>query len=198
MIHNRNSFGAILVLMALLFTVGCAQTGQMVEQARYEALEPSELFPDGKSARPFLPGTVPYQAEGSPNDPLLTGLTEDGEPVEDFPLEITQELVATGQERYNIFCVPCHGPTGEGNGRVTTQYGFTRPPSLLDGSQLSNGQIFNVIANGQGNMFPYGYRVKANERWAVIAYIRAMQLKGGAVQPAELTPDELNQLGAQQ
>lgn len=197
MILNRKPFGAILVLAALLFTAGCAQTGQMIDQARFDPLESSDLFGDGQSARPFQPGTVPYMEEGSPNDPLLTGLTEDGQPVEDFPVEITNELVQFGQERYKIFCTPCHGATGEGNGPATT-FGFPKPPALIGGNQLSNGQIFDIITNGQGQMFPYGYRVKANERWAVIAYIRAMQLKGGAVNPAELTPDELNQLGAQQ
>lgn len=197
MIHNRISFGAILVLAALLFTVGCAQTGQMIDQARYDPLEPSDVFADGKSARSFQPGTVPYMEEGSPSDPLLTGVDEDGEPFEGFPVEITNELVRAGQERYQIFCTPCHGATGEGNGQATT-FGFPKPPTLINGNQLSNGQIFNIITNGQGVMFPYGYRVKANERWAVIAYIRAMQQKGGAVNPMELTPDELNQLGAQQ
>ena len=83
------------------------------------------------------------------------------------------------------------------DGHVTAL--FPKPPSLLadNAKALTDGQIFEIITNGRGNMFPYGYRVKPNERWAVIAYVRAMQLKNGAVNAKDLTPDEINQLGSQ-
>ena len=168
----------------------------MVDQARYDVFEASDFFADGMSARPKIPGTVPYLGpDRSPNDPALTGLGEDDQPVTAIPVTVDTELVVEGQERYDIFCTPCHGAAGEGNGRATT-FGFPAPPSLLT-STLSDGEMFDVITNGRGQMFPYGYRVKPDERWAVIAYIRALQLRGGAVDPQELTPDELNQLGAQ-
>lgn len=182
--------------LALLLLAGCDQTGQMVDQARYEAYEASEFFADGMSARQPVPGTEPYRGEQSPNDVQLTGLDASDQPVGANPLTIDTALVAEGQERYAIFCTPCHGATGEGNGSATT-FGFPRPPSLLENTGLSDGELFDIITNGRGQMFPYGYRVKAGERWAVIAYIRAMQLRGGAVDPQELTPDELNRLGAQ-
>ena len=182
--------------MVLLLLVGCAETGQMVDQPRYEPYEASEFFADGLSARLPVPGTQPYRGDLSPNDPLLTGLGEDDQPVAAIPVQVDAALVVQGQERYDIFCTPCHGPTGEGNGRATT-FGFPRPPSLLDDTGLSNGELFDIITNGRGQMYPYGYRVKPDERWAVIAYIRALQLRGGAVNPQELTPAELNQLGAQ-
>jgi mono/diheme cytochrome c family protein len=188
----------LLLLAALFLLAGCAETGQMVDQSRYDVMEPSTLFADGRSARPIVPGTVPYMAEGSPSDPALTGLGEDGQPVEAMPVEVDAALLATGRERYQIFCTPCHGPAGAGDGNVVKLYKFPQPPSLVEGSELTDGQIFDVITNGKGNMFPYGYRVKAPERWAVVAYIRAMQLRGGAVDPQELTPEEINQLGGQQ
>ena len=183
---------------ALVLLAGCAETGQMHDQARYDPLEPSELFADGRSARPYQPGTVPYMEEGSPNSPELTGLTESGEALEGLPVTVDQELVLLGQERYEIYCTPCHGATGEGNGRVVG-YGFPKPPSLLtdEARALTSGDYFQIITEGRGNMFPYGYRVKPAERWAVIAYIRALQLRNGEVTPQELTPDELNQIGEQ-
>jgi mono/diheme cytochrome c family protein len=139
---------------------------------------------------------VPYRGEQSPNDPALTGLDESDQPLARIPVGVDAALVAEGQERYEIFCTPCHGATGEGNGRATT-FGFPKPPSLLDDFGLSDGELFAIITHGQGQMFPYGYRVKPDERWAVIAYIRALQLRGGALNPAELTADELNRIGAQ-
>ncbi|MBE0698332.1 MAG: cytochrome c [Anaerolineaceae bacterium] len=187
-----------ILVFGLLFLSGCDQTGQLIDQPRYDPLQASEFFPDGRSARIPPAGVVPYFAEGSPTDPKLTGMDENGEMLTTLPVEVTQDLVGLGQERYNIYCVPCHGPAGEGNGKVTG-FGFEKPPSLLsdEAKSLTDGAIFEVIAIGKGKMFPYGYRVKPDERWAVISYIRALQLKNGAVNPADLTPDELNQLGGQ-
>ena len=193
---KRKVFLALALLAALSLLAGCAQTGQMVYMPRYDVYEPSEFFGDGSSARTFPPGTVAYTGEeSSPDDPAVTGLDSDGQPLAGSPVEITTDLVARGQERYDIFCEPCHGATGEGNGMAVT-FQFPRPPSLLD-SSLSDGEMFDVITHGRGLMYPYGYRVKPADRWAVIAYTRALQLKQGAVNPQDLTPAELNQLGGQ-
>jgi mono/diheme cytochrome c family protein len=190
---------ALALLAAALFVLaGCAQTGQMIDQSRLDVYEPSELFADGTSARPFQPGTVPFSAEGSPDDVALTGLSEDSQPVESMPVEINQELLVRGRERYMIYCVPCHGPKGDGSGNAVVIGKFPKPPALVGGNELSDGQIFNIITKGQGKMFPYGYRVKAPDRWAVVAYLRAMQAKGGEVNPQEMTPEEIDQLGGQQ
>lgn len=188
----------LLLIVSSLFMVGCDQTGQLTDSPYYRPLEESTFFADGRSARPFLPGTVPYMAgDQSPNDPALTGLNETtGEPVEGFPVDVNMELLAYGQERFEIYCVPCHGPAGEGNGRVTG-FGFPKPASLLENKNLTSGQIFEIITNGQGDMFPYGYRVKPNARWAIIAYIRALQQRGGAVNVQDLTPEEINKIGNQ-
>jgi mono/diheme cytochrome c family protein len=125
-------------------------------------------------------------------------MDETGNLLEGFPVEVNPELVQLGQERFGIYCTPCHGISGEGNGKAT-QFGFPKPPSLIDAAakQLTTGQIFDVITHGKGKMFPYAYRVKPNERWAVIAYLRAMQLKNGQVKPQDLTPAELDQIGSQ-
>lgn len=199
--HSHFSFHRRLALLgglavAFLLLAGCAQTGQMVAQPRYNPLSSSSLFPNGQSAQMPVAGSVPFQATGSPNDPALTGLDASGQPVKGWPVKVDQPLVQLGQERYNIYCVPCHGATAQGNGKVTG-FGFPKPPDLLTNQTLTNGDIFAVITNGKGKMFSYGYRVKANERWAIIAYIRAMQLKNGAVDAGALTPDQLNQIGSQ-
>lgn len=191
-------WAAVVTLTAALLLTGCAEAGQMIEQPRYDPLEPSELFADGRSARPFIPGTVLYSGDESPNRPELTGLNENDEPVTGFPVEVNAELLEKGQERYSIYCTPCHGQTGEGNGRVTG-FGYPKPPSLLEANakSLTTGKVFDIITNGQGNMYPYAYRIKPEERWAVIAYMRAMQLKNGAPNLQELTPAELEQIGMQ-
>lgn len=186
-----------LLAGAFLLLAGCEQTGQMVAQPRYNPLAPSSFFPNGQSALMPVPGSVPFMATGSPNDPALTGLDTSGKPLKGWPVKVDAALLQLGQERYSIYCVPCHGTSAQGNGKVTG-FGFPKPPDLLTNKTLSNGDIFNVITNGKGKMFSYGYRVKPPERWAIIAYLRAMQLKNGEVDPASLTPDQLNQIGSQQ
>ncbi len=193
----RKSVGLFLFSGIVFLLAACAKTGNMDYQPRYRPLEASQLFPDGSSARPISTAIVPYQpGNQDPNDPALTGLDANGQPVQGFPATIDQALVQKGQDRYNIFCIPCHGPTGAGDGKVIP-FGFSKPPNLLGDTvrSLSDGEIFQVITNGKGKMFSYGYRVKPDERWAIIAYIRAMQLKNGAVNPKDLTPADLSQLG---
>jgi mono/diheme cytochrome c family protein len=188
----------VLAAFAALLLAGCQETGSMIDQPRYNPYAASSIFADGRSARPLQPGTVAYSGQGSPNDPALTGLDETGKSVQGFPSSVTVDakLLAKGEERFNIYCKPCHGPAGEGNGTVTG-FGFGKPPSLLadNAKALVNGDIFQIITNGRGKMWPYGYRVKADERWAVIAYMRALQLKNGAVKSGDLTPADLQQIG---
>jgi hypothetical protein len=223
--HNRTPRRGLMILLVLasLALAGCAESGQMAEQPRYDPLEASQFFRNGQSAQQLPEGVVPFaqnrdqsvfsQEEGermSPNDPILTGVDESGNPVSAFMLPVDLDLVNVGRERYAIFCTPCHGPAGEGNG-VAVGFGVAKPPSLLDTNSrgLNSGELFRIITEGQGKMYPYGYRVKPGERWAIIAYIRALQLKNTqsgpadpanparAVDPASLTPAELQSIEGQ-
>lgn len=191
---RKASLAVMLVGMALM--AACAATGQMENQPRYDPLSASSFFPDGRSARVDVPGTVPYYGDLSANSPVLTGEDENGQPYKGFPEPVTKDLITLGQQRYNIYCTPCHGASGQGDGAVIA-FGFSKPPSLLgsDIQALSNGQIFLTIENGSGKMYPYGPRVNYSERWAIIAYIRALELQKGPVNPQDLTADQLDQIG---
>jgi mono/diheme cytochrome c family protein len=118
----------------------------------------------------------------------ITGLSG-GQPAGDFPFPLTEEVLARGQQRYNIYCSPCHGYTGEGNGMVV-QRGFPAPPTFHS-DQLRGmppGFYFQVITKGFGRMFPYASQVPVDDRWAIAAYIRALQLSQSA--PASSLPQE--------
>jgi mono/diheme cytochrome c family protein len=189
-----------LVLFASFFAIlllsGCAETGQMNYQPRFDPLSATTLFANGASAQPIVPNTVSYSADNSVNSPINTGLDANGKPIQGFPEPVTEALVSQGQQRYNIYCTPCHGPSGKGDGKAVT-FGFPKPPSFLsdDIASAPNTDVFNAITNGFQKMFSYGYRVKPPERWAIIAYIRALQLKNGPVNPQDLTPTDLDQIG---
>jgi mono/diheme cytochrome c family protein len=185
-----------VMLLGMVFMAACAATGQMDTQARYDPLSASSFFPDGRSARSFVPGTVPYYGNLSANSPIMTGVDENGKSYQGFPLPVTKDLIALGQQRYNIYCAPCHGATAEGDGQIIA-FGFAKPPDLLgDDIQGSpNGDIFAAIANGFGKMYPYGYKINYTERWAIISYIRALEMVEGPVNVQSLTADQIDQIG---
>jgi mono/diheme cytochrome c family protein len=160
----------------------------MHDQPKYSALEASSFFANNSSARAPVPGTV---ARGALNDDTLlyTGKVN-GEPATGYPFPIDAAVVARGQERFNIYCSPCHGQTGAGDGMIV-QRGFSKPPPL-DEPRLRDapvGDLFEVITNGFGAMPDYAAQIKPADRWAIIAYLRALQLSGTAtleeVPPAE-------------
>ncbi len=157
----------LIVLFALLALAACKQ--DMVEQPKYKAYAASSVWDDGASARPFVDGTV---ARGD-----LARLQAAQQPP-----SVDAALLAHGQERYQIFCAPCHGLTGRGNGRVV-QRGFPAPPDYLsDRLRAAPARHFmDVIENGYGVMFPYAARVTPRDRWAIVAYIRALQLADAEV-----------------
>jgi len=164
-------------IACLLLTVGCGMN--MRDQFRYEPLEQSTFFEDGESARQPVPNTV---ARGQLRDDAVFYTGQDGdEPVAEMPVAVTQELLERGQGRYNAFCAPCHGLAGNGDGTVVRR-GFPAPPSLhIDRLRDAPvGYFFDVITNGFGRMYPYDYRVQPADRWAIIAYIRALQLSQNA------------------
>ena len=166
----------LLAGVALLLALsGCRQ--DMHVQPRYNPYDPADFFEDGQSARLPVEGTVPRgDLKLGPNELLYTGKVN-GQPSESFPFPVTREILDRGRERFNIYCSPCHGFSGDGDGMIV-QRGFRRPPSLHEDllRTAPAGHIFDVITNGQGVMYPYGYRVAPRDRWAIIYYIRALQL----------------------
>jgi mono/diheme cytochrome c family protein len=178
------SRAAALILLPLLAS-GCRQW--MHDQPKYTPLEYSEFFEDGRSARPVVEGTVAqgYLREDSA---FFTG-AEKGAPIAQLPVPVTRALLGRGQERYNIFCSPCHDRTGGGLGMIVRR-GFRRPPSYhIDRlRQAAPGYMYDVIANGFGAMPDYKEHVPPADRWAIVAYIQALQLSQN-MPAAELTPE---------
>jgi hypothetical protein len=173
--------------------LGMAACDNMRNQPRYDPLEPSTFFPDQRSARPPVVGSV---ARGTmeQDQEYYTGRTPDGLLIEEMPVELSLELLQRGQERYNIYCTPCHGIDGYGQGMIV-QRGFPPPQSFhtdrLRGAP--DGYFYDVITNGFGRMFDYSYRIQPEDRWAVVAYIRALQLSQFAT-PEDVPPDQRQQL----
>jgi mono/diheme cytochrome c family protein len=147
----------------------------MHNQPKYRPLRASTLWADGSSARPLVEGTV---ARGTlqEDSAFFTG-REGGQLVREMPIPITAEAINRGQERYNIFCAPCHDRTGGGRGMVV-QRGYRQPPSMhIDRlRQVEAGHFFDVMTNGFGAMPDYRAQVPPRDRWNIVAYIRALQL----------------------
>ena len=160
----------------------------MRNQPRYDTLEGSDFFADGRSARQPVRDTV-ARGQLQIDDHLYKG-NVNGELATTFPVPTTQKILARGQERYNIYCSPCHDGVGTGNG-IIVQRGFKRPASFhIDRlREASVGYFFDVITNGYGVMYDYSARVAPRDRWAIVAYIRALQLSQHA--PVAELPDEL-------
>lgn len=181
-------------LAALLLLTGCDLLPfRMADQPRYDPLEPSTLWADGMSARPLPPNTVPRGEWGRIilDDRLYTGQVN-GEYAESIPLPVTRAFLLRGQERYNIFCSPCHGRAGDGQGMIV-QRGFPTPPSFHNERLREEpvGYYYDVITNGFGVMYPYDSRIEPGDRWAIVAYIRALQLSQNT--PLEDVPAEARQ-----
>jgi len=161
------------VALCGLFLFGCRL--DMHVQPKYKPLDPSTFFDDGRSARPEVPGTVAH-GHLRADELLYTGKVN-GEPADVFPFPVTREVLERGRERYNIYCSPCHDYTGSGRGMVV-QRGFPPPPSyhLERLVKAPAGHFFEVMTNGYGAMYSYASRVTPDDRWAIVAYIRALQL----------------------
>lgn len=162
----------LLIVAGCVSLAGCRQ--DMHDTPRYEPLEASAFFVDGRGARMPVANTV---ARGTlrEDDHLYQGKI-DGELTDIFPMPVTAEVMARGQERFDVFCSPCHGRTGQGNGMVV-QRGFQAPPSYhearLRGAPV--GYYFDVMTHGFGAMPSHAAQVPIADRWAIAAYIRALQ-----------------------
>jgi mono/diheme cytochrome c family protein len=173
----------IIAAASVLLASGCQIRQDMADQPKYKPLTPTTFFDDGRSERPQLENTV---ARGSlADDALLVPKDSNA-----FPLELTPELLKRGKERYGIFCTPCHGIQGDGNGMVSMR-GMKHPPTYHQDRlrQVPNGYLYDVITNGFGGMLSYSAQIAPRDRWAIIAYLRALQLSRNA--PVSELPSEL-------
>jgi mono/diheme cytochrome c family protein len=174
-------------------TVACRQ--DMHDQPKFIPLRPSTFFDDGRSARPLVDGTV---ARGQLDDDaaFYTGKGPDGKPLDAFPFPVTKEIVERGQDRFNIYCAPCHDRLGTGDGMIVRR-GFRHPPSYhIDRLRaVPNGYLYDVISKGFGAMPDYAAQIEPADRWAIVAYIRALQLSQNALL-ADVPSADLGQLRA--
>lgn len=168
-----------LASLLLLVVLGCRQ--DMHDQLKLEPLEGSKFFADGKGSRHPVDGTVARgQLKGDRHLHLgrhaSSAENAEGDLVDTFPMEVTQALLLRGQERYDIYCSPCHSKTGDGDGMIVRR-GFRKPPSLHDDKNraLKVGHIYDVIYRGLGAMPAYRTQIDVEDRWAIVAYVRALQ-----------------------
>jgi hypothetical protein len=166
---------------------------------------PNDFFADGRGSRPLEPGTV-ARGQLRAEAPRYTGRTDAGAFVDEFPVPVTEDFVRHGRERFNIYCSHCHDRTGTGNGKVV-QRGYIKPPLLVEAppkadppvqfnpddhlsrgyrirgerrklSEVSPGYVFDVISQGYGAMPSHAELIPVDDRWAIVAYVRALQLTG--------------------
>lgn len=189
----------VVVLIGIgFFASGCGVRFDMQDQPRYKTYKKSDFFADGRASRDLPEGTV---ARGllKDNKAFYTGKIDNPNPnvqvqtttdasgntlvssfpnaIDEFPVPVTKELMDRGQERFNIYCIVCHGPVGAGDGMIVRR-GFSKPPTYHD-DRLRNapvGHFFDVISNGWGKMNGYAAQIPAADRWAIVAYIRALQV----------------------
>lgn len=184
---SRRAWINLLSVVAATVIVGC-DAHDMADQDRYEPHEASPVFEDGTVSRPLLAGVVA-------RDDVVEEHTGDN-----YPFALSESDLVRGQQRFEIFCAPCHGRLGDGNGMIV-QRGFPRPPSfyLIPGQQQTRPDlhartqvlinqtprhIYNVITNGYGAMYSYNDRVEPDDRWRIAGYIKALQLSApGAIAP---------------
>ena len=176
--------------LVVLVGAGCRQ--DMHDAPRYDPLEVSPVLPKGSSAQPLVAGTVPrgFLRE----DQHLYAGKVNGQAATTFPFAITRADLDRGEERYTIYCTPCHGGTGEGDGMVV-QRGFRKPPSYHSARlrEAPVGYFFDVMTNGFGVMQDYSAQVTTEDRWRIAAYIRALQLSQHAA-AGDIPADEMQKL----
>jgi hypothetical protein len=175
---------AASVFAGALFLLGAGCRQDMHNQPKFKPLRENTFYADRRSARPIIEGTI---ARGQLKEDayFYTGMVGKN-PGSEFPFPVTKEVIERGQQRFGIYCTPCHSALGDGNGMIV-QRGLKRPPSFHDPRlvQAPVGHFFDVMTNGFGAMPDYAAQIPVRDRWAIIAYIRALQLTQGA-SPADL------------
>ena len=172
---SKRTLRLTCVAATLFMIAGCDHLHQdMGNQPKNKPLSPSDFFADGRSVRTPVENTV--SRSSLDNDQLI--VTKESTM---FPLPVNEALLERGQERYRIFCSPCHGIQGDGNGMIVMR-GMKRPPTYHQDRlrQAPNGYFYDVITNGFGQMYNYAAQVPPRDRWAIVAYVRALQLSRNA------------------
>ena len=178
------------VAATLFMIAGCEHLHQdMGNQPKNKPLSPSDFFADGRSVRTPVENTV--SRSSLDNDQLI--VTKESTM---FPVPINEALLERGQERYRIFCSPCHGIQGDGNGMIVLR-GMKRPPTYHQDRlrQAPNGYFYDVITNGFGQMYNYAAQIPPRDRWAIVAYVRALQLSRNA-RAADLPAEQREKLNS--
>lgn len=193
--RTGSRWSAWRLAIALVVLSGCRS--EMYDQPRYEPYEASDFFDDGTSARPLVAGTVPrrdpHDQGDWPDELFTTGKSAD-KLSEVLPFPVDRAVLERGQERYRIFCTPCHGELGDGRGMIV-QRGFNPPPSFHSDELRKKpvGHYFDVMTRGFGTMYSYAARIPARDRWAIAAYIRALQVSQHSLS-ADLSAEDRRQL----
>jgi len=165
---------ALPLLALALLVSGCEWVNPMLQQPKVKPYRKSVFYPDQIAMRAPPPGT---QAASSPEEPsVATGRNPDGTPLARIPVPLSPELLETGRKRYDVFCAVCHGVLGDGQGPVARNMSIRQPPSLIANWQRPDGFFFAAITDGYGYMPSYRPWLGTDERWAVVAYVRALQL----------------------
>jgi mono/diheme cytochrome c family protein len=200
---------AIFIFAVCVLGAGCGVRYDMQDQPRYRPYKKSEFFADGRSSREHPEGTVARGQlfddkalyTGKIDNPITNAVSQTApgpngttvvstfpNAIDEFPMPVTKELINRGQERFNIYCIVCHGPVGNGDGMIVRR-GFTQPPTYHD-DRLRNapvGHFFDVITNGWGKMNSYAYQVSPADRWAIVAYIRTLQVSQNPNQASNMS-----------
>ena len=196
--NQKRNFAFAFLLLPFALLTACGVRFDMQDQPRYKAYKKSDFFADHRGSRDPVEGTV-ARGQLHDNKAFYTGKIDNPNPnasvtttigptgntlvasfpndIDEFPVPVNKELIDRGQERFNIYCIVCHGPVGNGDGMIVRR-GFPAPPTYHD-DRLRNapvGHFFDVISNGWGKMNAYAYQVQPADRWAIIAYIRALQV----------------------
>jgi len=187
MSRRWSTTAAIVLAFAALGLGACRQ--DMHDQPKYEALEKSEFFPNGSSARQPPANTV-ARDQLREDTVYYTGYDENNQLVEKIPFKVTRRTLERGQSTFNAFCSPCHDQVGTGRGMIVRR-GFPQPPTYHQERlrKVKDGYIFDVITNGFARMPSYASQIPVADRWAVVAYVRALQLSQHAPLD-ELTPEQ--------
>ncbi len=187
------SLGTLMLITGVLFTA-CRQPQKMADQPSHRPLDGSVFFKDGQASRQLPAGVVARGARD--RDAFFHTGKIDGKPLDAFPFNVTMEVLARGQERYDIFCSPCHDRLGTGRGMVV-QRGYRQPRSfhIEELRKAPAGLIFEHITVGFGAMPAYAQQISIRDRWAIAAYIRALQLSRNA-QIADLSENDRAKLEA--